>query len=129
MSNAKGGLTSSQIVQPLLDSPTAVGMDSFVVNVLPVSLVSAPIDVLVVDWEMRCLTAIRQPSWTTGVNISLSRMRILSQGPWSSPEKDRVDIIHPVCWTYAPHVGCVRGNHHSPNVVIANANCHLTFLV
>lgn len=80
MSSTKGGLTGcSQIVQSLLDSPTTMGMDSFVVNVLPVRLISAPINVLIVAWVVRLLTSILDHSWTTGMPISLSRLRILGQ--------------------------------------------------
>jgi len=128
MSGVKGGLTgSSQIVQPLLDSPTTMGMDSFVVNVLPVCLVSAPIDILMIAWKVRRLTSKWNHSWTARINISLSRVRILGQRPRSSPNKDRVHIIYSVCWTHTPHMGCIRRNHHSPNTVVAHAHCHLAF--
>lgn len=130
MSSAKGGLISSpQIIQPLLDSPATMGMDSFVVNVLPVRLVSAPINVLMVGWVMRCLTSIWMHSWTTGINISLSWVRILGQWPRPPPDKDRVHVIYPMCWTHPHHVGFIRRNHHCPHAVVAHTHCHLAFWI
>lgn len=128
MSRAKSRLTrSSQVVQPLLNSPTAVGMDAFVVNVLSVCLVRAPVNVLMTGRVVRCLTPIRNHTWTTGVHIRHAWVRILGQRTRPPPDKNRVHVIHPVCVTHASHVGDIRGNHHSPYVVIAHTHCHLAF--
>lgn len=128
MSRAKSSLTSSsQVVQPLLNSPTAVGMDAFVVNVLPVCLVRAPVNVLMTGGVVRCLAPVWNHTRTTGVDISYTRVRILSQRTRPPPDKNWVHVIHPVCLTHASHVGNIRGDHHSPHTVVTHTHCHLAF--